>query len=192
MFALAALLFFLPLFILIGGLMLIGEGRPLFFGHERVGKGGKRFRCLKFRTMALDADKRLAALLAEDPDARAQWETHRKLYDDPRITCLGELLRKSSLDELPQFWNVLRGDMALVGPRPIVEDEARHYGEHYADYLSVKPGLTGIWQVSGRSDVRYADRVALDVDYIRNRSFLGDLGIMAKTVRVVLSRAGAS
>lgn len=192
MFALAALLFFLPLFILIGGLMLIGEGRPLFFGHERVGKGGKRFRCLKFRTMALDADKRLAALLAEDPDARAQWETHRKLYDDPRITCLGELLRKSSLDELPQFWNVLRGDMALVGPRPIVEDEARHYGEHYADYLSVKPGLTGIWQVSGRSDVRYADRVALDVDYIRNRSFLGDLGIMAKTVRVVLSRTGAS
>lgn len=192
LFALAALLFFLPVIALIALLLLVLEGRPLFFGHERIGKDGRTFRCLKFRTMATDANERLAALLASDAGARAEWEMHQKLDHDPRVTCLGVLLRKSSLDELPQFINVMRGDMALVGPRPIVATEAHHYGNHYPDYLSVKPGITGLWQVNGRSSTTYEERVALDMDYIHNRSFGRDLLILAKTVWVVFTRAGAA
>jgi len=190
-FALTALVFFLPLFVVVGLLLLIREGRPLFFGHERVGKGGRRFRCYKFRTMVPDARERLAALLESDPAAKAEWDANQKLENDPRVTCLGLFLRKSSLDELPQFWNVLRGDMAVVGPRPIVQDEAAHYGEHFAEFLSVRPGITGLWQVSGRSSTSYDERVALDLDYIRNRSLRRDLAIIAKTVKVVLTRNGA-
>ena len=186
-----ALIFFAPAMILVALLILVMEGRPIFFCHNRIGQGGRRFGCLKFRSMPVDADRRLAELLASDPEARAEWEASQKLENDPRVTCLGAFLRKSSLDELPQFWNVLRGDMALVGPRPIVESEAHHYGECFADYLSVKPGITGHWQVSGRSATTYRERVALDMDYIRHRPFRRDIAILLKTVKVVVAGSGA-
>lgn len=177
--------------VLIALVLLVTEGGPVFFAHKRVGLNGRAFYCLKFRTMAKDAEARLENLLAQDPAARAQWERNQKLDDDPRITCVGEFLRKSSLDELPQFLNVLMGEMAIVGPRPIVDAEAHHYGDHFADYLSVKPGVTGLWQVNGRSNTTYEERVAMDVDYVRNRSFPRDLGIIAKTVKVVALGKGA-
>jgi lipopolysaccharide/colanic/teichoic acid biosynthesis glycosyltransferase len=190
-FALCALLFFAPFLVLIALVILVTEGGPVFFAHKRVGLHGRAFYCLKFRTMAKDAEARLESLLENDPQARAQWEASQKLDDDPRITCVGEFLRKSSLDELPQFLNVLMGDMAIVGPRPIVDAEAHHYGEFYADYLSVKPGVTGLWQVNGRSSTTYEERVAMDVDYVSNRPFLRDLGIIVKTVKVVALGKGA-
>ena len=191
-FALTALLFFTPLFITVGLLLLLREGRPLFFGHERVGKNGRRFLCYKFRTMVPDARERLDELLQSDPAAKAEWEAHHKLDNDPRVTCLGTFMRKSSLDELPQFWNVLRGDMAIVGPRPIEQDEGDLYGDHFDEYKSVRPGITGLWQVSGRSSTSYEERIALDMEYISKRSFWGDLVIIAKTVKVVLTRRGAA
>lgn len=190
-FAALALLFFAPFLIAISLVIYFGDGRPVLFRHKRVGRGGKVFDCLKFRTMANDADERLKAILETDPEARAEWEANQKLEDDPRITCVGEFFRKTSLDELPQFWNVLRGEMSVVGPRPIVEKEAHHYGEHYQDYLSVRPGVTGLWQVTGRSRTSYAERVALDSDYVRNRSFRMDLWIILKTIKVMLVRDGA-
>lgn len=190
-FALFALLFFAPFLLIISATILIKEGRPIFFGHTRVGKNGKSFKCLKFRTMAIDAEEKLASLLETDPKAREEWDATQKLDNDPRVTCLGLFLRKTSLDELPQFLNVLKGDMAIVGPRPIVTDEARHYGKNFVDYLSIKPGVTGFWQVSGRCTVTYDERVAMDVDYINNRPFKRDLKIILKTVEVVLARDGA-
>lgn len=190
--AVFAVVFFSPFLVLVALAILITDGRPVLFGHQRIGKGGRKFKCLKFRTMRVDAAERLAELLAEDPEARAEWEANQKLEHDPRVTCLGHFLRKSSLDELPQFWNVIRGDMALVGPRPIIESEVHHYGDHYSDYLSVKPGITGLWQVSGRSDTTYDERVAMDLDYIGNRPFRRDLLILFKTVGVVLKGSGAT
>lgn len=190
-FALCALLFFAPFLVLIALVILVTEGGPIFFAHKRIGLDGKAFYCLKFRTMAKDAEARLEALLASDPAIREHWEANQKLDDDPRITCLGEFLRKSSLDELPQFLNVLRGEMAIVGPRPIVDAEAHHYGDNFTDYLSVKPGVTGLWQVNGRSSTTYEERVAMDVDYVRNRSFMRDIGIIIKTVKVVALGKGA-
>lgn len=190
-FALLALTFFAPFLLTITILLLVREGRPILFRHTRIGRNGVPFKCLKFRTMAKDADARLARLLESDPAARHEWETQHKLENDPRVSCLGLFLRKTSFDELPQFLNVLKGDMAIVGPRPIVTDEAHHYGDHLQDYLSVKPGITGLWQVSGRSGVSYEERVALDVDYIRNRPFRRDLSIILKTVKVMLTREGA-
>jgi len=186
-----ALVFFAPFLLIVAALILWTEGGPVVFGHERVGLGGRRFRCLKFRTMCKDADKRLDALLKSDPAARAEWQASRKLTNDPRISKLGAILRKTSLDELPQLWNVLRGDMSLVGPRPVVQDESQYYGIYFADYKSVMPGVTGLWQVSGRSDTTYDERVALDVRYVTERSFFGDIGIILKTVQVILKRDGA-
>ena len=190
-FAAAALIFFLPFILVISAIILIKDGRPIFFGHTRVGKDGKVFKCLKFRTMVRDADKRIAHILATDPNAALEWHSTQKLENDPRIHCAGKFLRKTSLDELPQFINVLRGEMSMVGPRPIVADEAKQYGEHYKDYLSVRPGITGLWQVSGRSDTSYSERVALDVEYVNNHNMLQDLSIVGKTVSVVLSCNGA-
>lgn len=141
--------------------------------------------------MALDADKLLAELLKDCPEARRQWQENRKLENDPRVTCIGRFLRKTSLDELPQFWNVLRGDMSVVGPRPITESEASYYGSDLAYYSSVRPGITGLWQVSGRSDVGYEDRVKKDVAYVQGQSLFGDLAIIFKTVKVVLTGDGA-
>ena len=189
----AALLivFFSPLLIAIAVVLLVKEGKPIFFGHERVGRDGKPFDCLKFRTMVPDAQARLTRLLEADPVARREWEATHKLSEDPRVSCIGHILRRTSLDELPQLFNILRGDMSLVGPRPIVLDESVHYGQHFAEYMSVRPGMTGLWQVSGRSRTTYAQRVAMDVEYVRTRSFLGDLSILLRTVKVVLLRDGA-
>lgn len=190
-FAAMALVFFAPFMLLVAGIILVTEGRPIFFAQERIGHGGKVFRCLKFRTMVCDADVQLRKLLASDPEARAEWEETRKLTNDPRISAIGHILRKSSLDELPQFLNVLRGEMSVVGPRPIVAEEAEKYREHFIDYKAVRPGITGSWQVSGRSDTTYAERVAMDVDYVANRSFWLDVKITVQTVTAVLFQTGA-
>jgi lipopolysaccharide/colanic/teichoic acid biosynthesis glycosyltransferase len=168
------------------------DGGPAFYAHERVGRGGRRFGCLKFRSMVTDSAERLAALLASDPAARAEWEATRKLKQDPRVTWIGRLLRASSLDELPQLINVLRGEMSLVGPRPVIQAElSAHYGAAAEHYLSVRPGITGLWQISGRNDTTYAERVALDVRYAVNPSLLADVVILLRTPAAVLARRGA-
>ncbi|MDB5968935.1 MAG: exopolysaccharide biosynthesis polyprenyl glycosylphosphotransferase [Hydrocarboniphaga sp.] len=167
------------------------SGGPVFFPHERVGLNGRSFRCYKFRTMVPNADERLEELLNSDDALAAEWQEIRKLRNDPRVTPIGRFLRKTSLDELPQIWNVLRGDMSLVGPRPIVRDELRLYGRNLGIYLGSKPGLTGLWQVTGRSDACYRRRVAMDVYYSRNKSLLLDFSILLKTVKVVLTGSGA-
>lgn len=167
-------------------------GGPVLFRHERVGRNGRSFGCLKFRTMVTDADSRLDALLREDPRARAEWEATRKLRDDPRTTWVGRFLRAFSLDELPQLFNVVAGDMSLVGPRPVTRTElSRYYGKAACFYVAVRPGITGPWQVSGRSDAGYDCRVALDIEYVRCPSLRTDLRILASTLRAVLHRRGA-
>lgn len=167
------------------------DGGPVLFGHRRIGEDGRSFVCWKFRTMVMDADRVLERVLATDPAARAEWETSYKLKRDPRITPVGRFLRTTSLDELPQLFNVVKGEMSLVGPRPIVADEVRRYGAAYHDYTRCRPGITGIWQVSGRSDVDYGGRVRLDQQYARGWSLGTDLKVLWKTVFVVLQRKGA-
>lgn len=167
------------------------SGASAFYGHTRIGQNGVPFKCLKFRSMRPDADRVLKELLAQDPAARAEWEQNFKLRDDPRITPIGHFLRRTSLDELPQLINVLRGEMSLVGPRPVVQDELQRYGDAAPLYLEAKPGITGLWQVSGRSDTTYAERVSLDAWYVRNWSLWYDIAILLKTVDVVLNRRGA-
>ena len=180
-----------PLFLIVA-LMLRADGGPAFFAHQRVGRGGKLFGCLKFRSMVIDSQTRLEALLASDPAARAEWEATRKLKNDPRITPIGRFLRSTSLDELPQLINVLRGEMSLVGPRPVQEAEIdRYYGASAAHYMAVRPGITGLWQVSGRSETSYESRVALDVAYVSRPSLLADLSILLRTPVAVVSRRGA-
>jgi len=171
--------------------ILLVDGRPVFFWQRRVGMDGRPFACLKFRTMVRDAEARLAALLERDPAARAEWQRDHKLRVDPRISRVGEWLRRTSLDELPQLWNVLRGEMSLIGPRPVVEEELARYGDRAAFYLKTRPGLSGLWQVSGRNDVDYGQRVAMDCQYVRNWTPWWDLTLLLATVRVVLTRRGA-
>lgn len=189
--ALSILIFFAPVMIITAILVKLHDGGPVLFGHRRIGKGGRTFPCFKFRSMAVDADRRLLHLLETNPDARREWERDFKLQNDPRITPLGHFLRKSSLDELPQLLNVLRGEMSLVGPRPIVQAEVPRYGRRIAEYCSVRSGITGLWQISGRSDVDYRRRVAIDVTYVRAKSFLLDVKILVLTVPAVLLRRGA-
>jgi exopolysaccharide production protein ExoY len=168
------------------------DGGPVFYSDVRIGRNKRLFKCHKFRTMVVDADHRLAELLQLNSGARQEWEQTFKLRRDPRITPIGRLLRKTSLDELPQLFNVLTGTMSLVGPRPVWEAQLfQHYGPHAPDYLVVRPGLTGPWQVSGRSDTGPGQRVALDVGYVRNQSIRTDLLILCKTVPAVLSCRGA-
>ncbi len=167
------------------------DGGPLFYAHTRVGAGGRRFPCLKFRSMAENSAELLEDLLRNDPQAAAEWAATQKLRDDPRITRVGAFLRKTSLDELPQLLNVLRLEMSLVGPRPIVENELVHYGDNIAYYYETRPGLTGLWQVSGRSDTSYRERVQLDTWYVKNWTLWHDIAILAKTVPAVLNRSGA-
>jgi undecaprenyl-phosphate galactose phosphotransferase len=167
------------------------DGGPALFAHTRIGRNGEAFRCLKFRTMVMNADKVLEKVLAEDPEARAEWERDFKLRNDPRITRLGRFLRTTSLDELPQLFNVLRGDMSLVGPRPIVNDEICRYGAAFHDYARCRPGITGAWQVSGRNDVSYGSRVKLDQDYAQRWSVGTDISVLWKTIFVVVARRGA-
>ena len=164
---------------------------PVIFKHRRIGKNGKEFNSYKFRSMCVDAKERLEQLLKTNPEAKAEWEKDFKLKNDPRITKSGAFLRKTSLDELPQIFNVLKGEMSLVGPRPIIRDEMVRYGEYINDYLMVKPGITGMWQVSGRSDIDYAERVLLDSWYTRNWSVWLDITLLFKTFKVVLLRKGA-
>jgi lipopolysaccharide/colanic/teichoic acid biosynthesis glycosyltransferase len=189
--ALLALLFFLPLMILVALAVFAADPGPVIFAQRRIGRGGRHFWCLKFRTMVVDADQRITDLLATDPQARIEWERDRKLRHDPRITAIGGFLRKSSLDELPQLINVVRGDMSLVGPRPIVDAEAGRYGRYFGHYCRVRPGITGLWQISGRNDVSYRRRVAFDVTYSRSRSLLFDTRILFATIPSVLKARGS-
>ena len=175
-----------PLFLLLAVLVKLSSRGSVFYRQRRIGRGYKGFGCLKFRTMRRDADRVLAALLEADPKLRAEFERDHKLKRDPRITPLGKFLRRSSLDELPHFINVLRGEMSVVGPRPIVWDELRRYGRNMDEVLSVRPGLTGLWQVSGRNNLTYRTRVRLDLTYVRQRNFWLDLGIVLRTIGVVL------
>lgn len=165
---------------------------PAFYAHRRIGKNGVHFNCYKFRSMVIDSDKRLKEYLEEDPKAAKEWEESHKLKHDPRVTKIGSFLRKTSLDELPQLFNVIRGQMSLVGPRPIVDDEVIKYDVFFSDYTMVRPGMTGLWQTSGRSDTSYSRRVRLDAWYVRNWNIWLDISLLVKTVRVVLSsRSGA-
>ena len=186
-----ALLFVAPLILGIALLIRMQDGSRAFYSQKRYGLNGETFNCFKLRSMVPDAREQLESLLASDPAARAEWDETQKLTNDPRITALGNFIRKTSIDELPQLYNVLRGDMSLVGPRPIVESEIVRYGESFRAYCSVRPGITGLWQVSGRSDTTYPQRVATDVEYVRTRSFWGDIKIMLMTVPAVLISKGA-
>jgi exopolysaccharide production protein ExoY len=183
-------LVFLPL-ILAVVVLLRREGGTVIFRHRRVGRDGKAFDCLKFRSMVPDADRVLRELLEKHPELRAEWAQDHKLRHDPRVTAVGRFLRRTSLDELPQLWNVLRGEMSLVGPRPVVREELLRYGRCAAIYLSARPGVTGLWQVKGRTNTDYRRRVALDVYYVRRHNVLLDLYILAKTTHVVLGGSGA-
>jgi len=188
--ALALFVVFSPL-ILCVAVWLWVTGGPILFGHQRIGKGGRPFNCYKFRTMVPNADQVLERLFEREPDLRIEWVLNHKLKDDPRVTRLGEFLRKTSLDELPQLWNVLRGEMSLVGPRPIVKDEIFRYGHAIRHYLAVKPGITGLWQVSGRNDTTYGRRVAMDRLYAMNMCVGLDTRILFRTMVVVCKRSGA-
>lgn len=164
---------------------------PVIFKHTRIGKNGKKFPCYKFRSMCIDAKEKLAELLENDPVAKAEWERDFKLKNDPRITKSGAFLRRTSLDELPQIFNVLKGDMSLVGPRPVIEEELERYGEYVNDYLMVKPGITGMWQINGRNDTSYAERVCMDSWYVRNWSIWIDNLILWRTLKSVIRCKGA-
>ena len=189
--ALATLVFVLPLMLAVAAAIKLQDGGPVFFRHNRCGRDGASFGLWKFRTMRVDAAERLAGLLAEDPEAEAEWIRTRKLRCDPRVTRLGRVLRKTSLDELPQLLNILRGEMSVVGPRPIMREELDAYGAARAAYEAVRPGVTGLWQVSGRNELSFEARVALDAAYVRGWSLLADAAILARTVPVVLTARGA-
>jgi lipopolysaccharide/colanic/teichoic acid biosynthesis glycosyltransferase len=191
LFAACALVTFLPILAACAIAMKAESAGPLFFRQRRLGTNGLPFQILKFRTMVPNAEAVLSAYLALDPQAKAEWEADRKLKQDPRITRAGAIMRKFSLDEVPQFWNVLKGEMSIVGPRPIVHAEIQYYGDDFSSYAAVKPGITGLWQVSGRNDVSYPNRVALDCKYVRFWSLRMDVGIIFKTVSTVLRAAGA-
>ena len=175
-----------PLFLLLAILVKLSSPGPVFYVQKRVGRGYRSFGCIKFRTMRPDADAVLAQVLERSPEMRAEFERDFKLRNDPRITPIGRFLRRSSLDELPQFLNVLRGEMSVVGPRPIVNKEIARYGDYMDEVLAVRPGLTGLWQVSGRNNLSYPKRVRLDLAYARGRSFLLDLAIILRTFGVLL------
>jgi lipopolysaccharide/colanic/teichoic acid biosynthesis glycosyltransferase len=185
-FSLGMLLLGAPMFLLLAVLVKISSPGPVFYVQRRVGRGYRHFGCIKFRTMRPDADRVLARVLADSPEMKAEFERDFKLREDPRITPIGRFLRRSSLDELPQFFNVLRGEMSVVGPRPIVDKEIDRYGPYMDEVLAVRPGLTGLWQVSGRNNLSYAKRVRLDVAYARGRSFLLDFAIILRTFGVLL------
>jgi exopolysaccharide production protein ExoY len=186
------LIFLAPLLLIIACAVRLDDS-PVFYIHRRVGRGGNTFGCLKFRTMRMDADAVLEGLLQQNYELRTQWDSCRKLRHDPRVTRIGRLLRKTSLDELPQLFNVVLGEMSLVGPRPVAEDELeKHYGPTATPlYLSVRPGITGLWQVRGRSDISYPNRVALDCDYVRSMSLCNDVRLLVQTLGRVLHATGA-
>lgn len=180
-----------PLMLLIALCIKVWDRGPVLFADSRVGRNGELFPCYKFRSMVPNSAQVLVDLLAKDPSARAEWEHNRKLRNDPRVTPLGRMLRQASLDELPQFFNVLMGQMSLVGPRPVPRDELERYGDAKLYYLKVRPGLTGLWQVSGRNDTSYAERIALDTYYVRQWTLAMDFAILLLTFRVVIAGRGA-
>ena len=192
--AMLIILYTSPVFVILIILVALQNDGPVFYAQQRIGRGGVVFHCFKFRTMCKGADRVLASLLASDDQLMAEWVTTGKLRNDPRVSRVGRFLRATSLDELPQLWNVLRGDMSLVGPRPITETELKGPYTMYNGldaYLSVRPGITGLWQVSGRSAISYEGRVALDVTYVETSSAFKDLQILFRTFRAVIWREGA-
>lgn len=192
---LLSVILLVPVVVVLGIIALViatFDRQPIFYVQTRIGRRGSSFRCVKVRTMRTDADERLEQILADDPTAAQEWRLHQKLSDDPRVTPIGRFLRKTSLDELPQLLNVLRGDMSLVGPRPIIASEVERYGSDIAYYHAVRPGVTGLWQVSGRSKTSYSRRVALDREYVETQSLTSDLSILVKTVWVVATGEGSA
>lgn len=188
--ALAALLLFWPVMLVAAVLVLVGSPGPIIYTHPRIGRDGKVFGCLKFRTMKCNSDNLLHALLNESPALNAEWQVARKLRKDPRTTAVTRFLRRYSIDELPQILNVLRGEMSIVGPRPLATDEVHFYGGRFSTYCSVRPGITGLWTVSGRNDVTFHRRVELDCEYARMRSLRSDMWIIFRTVPVVFRGTG--
>lgn len=189
--AFSALVFLGPLIGFIALWIRMNDGGPILFKQERIGLNGKTFQCLKFRSMSVNAAEELRSYLASNTEAAAEWARDQKLRNDPRITAPGRFLRKTSLDELPQLLNILFGEMSVVGPRPIVQSEVSKYGEYFQYYTQVKPGVTGLWQISGRNDTTYDERVALDVKYCKTWSFLLDAKIFFLTIPAVLLSKGA-
>lgn len=185
-FSLSILIFFSPLYLLLALLIAMSSSGPIFYVQERVGKNYKRFGCIKFRTMVHNADEVLESMIAGSPQMREEFEDNFKLRDDPRVTWIGRFLRLTSLDEFPQFWNVLKGDMSVVGPRPLVPEELCKYGSRIDKVLTIRPGITGLWQVSGRNDIPYPQRVQIDVYYVVCRHWLMDIWIVIKTIGVVI------
>ena len=190
-FSVGAMLFFFPLALLIAIAIKASSKGPIFYSSSRMGKDASEIFCWKFRTMCHNADDKLGALL-QDPQAKLEWETHYKLKHDPRVTPLGRWLRKTSLDELPQFWNVLKGDMSVVGPRPVTRDEIeKYFGPKAQKIFSIRPGLTGMWQTSGRSLLTYEERIQLEENYVNHHSFILDLQIILKTIPHIFCAKGA-
>jgi exopolysaccharide production protein ExoY len=185
------LLIFLPVFLLVALAVKLTSSGPIFYFQERVGQQGAHFRFWKFRSMVVNSEEVFNSFLDSDEEARSQWEMFQKLDNDPRITRIGHFIRRTSLDELPQLWNVLRGDMSLVGPRPCMPDQRRLYGAHWREYCAVKPGITGLWQVSGRNQLTYEQRVLLDAEYVRKWSLGADFKILARTFLVVATGHGS-
>ena len=189
--AFVLILFFLPFMLLVALALIIADGRPILYSHTRIGREGVPFGCLKFRTMLASGDRLLQERLSNDPAMCAEWMAIRKLKNDPRVHPVGRFLRRASLDELPQLFNVLIGEMSLVGPRPVIQAEIKEYGNKVGYYLALRPGITGLWQVSGRSDTSYRERVDLDERYFNEQSLLLDMRILFRTLRVVLLARGA-
>ena len=187
LFSLLVLVFFSPLYLILAILVAINSPGPIFYVQQRVGKDFQPFNCIKFRTMVDKADQMLETMIAQSPQMQAEFDADFKLKRDPRITKIGHFLRLSSLDELPQFWNVLKGDMSVVGPRPLVPEELYKYGRRINTVLTIKPGITGLWQVSGRNDIPYPKRVQIDVYYATSRNWLLDIWVIIKTIGVVVS-----
>ena len=185
-FSLLVLILFSPVYLILALLVALSSDGPIFYVQERVGKNYKRFNCIKFRTMVTNADEILIQMMETSPQFQQEWKSNFKLKKDPRITAIGKFLRITSLDEFPQFWNVLKGDMSVVGPRPLVAEELPKYGCHINEILTIRPGITGLWQVSGRNDIPYPRRVQIDLYYVKFRSFWLDLWIILKTIAVVV------
>lgn len=191
-FSLFVLILTAPLMAFIALAIRFSSKGKIVYAHTRIGRGGKPFQCYKFRTMYPDADLRLKDILNHCPLMKIEWDETHKLKNDPRVTPIGKFLRRTSLDEFPQFWNVLKGDLSVVGPRPVVEYEiTKHFGSKAYKILSIRPGLTGLWQVSGRSDLSYSTRIKLDEQYVDSHSFLLDLKLIIKTVHTLCFSKGA-
>ena len=189
-FSLSILMLFFPVYLLLAILIALNSPGPVFYVQERVGKDYKRFGCMKFRTMVANADEMLLDMMADSPDLREEFEDNFKLKQDPRITRIGKFLRYTSLDEFPQFWNVLKGDMSVVGPRPLVPEELPKYGRHMDKVLTIRPGITGLWQVSGRNDIPYQRRVQMDIYYVNFKNFWMDIWLIIKTIGVMIFPRG--